>query len=171
MLRNNMPLLIIISIITIAAETSVARLYSFLYPGPKTLDLNLTLFGLGIVVFSVVQVLIIIELRRQTRSLFVDRGRRFQFIFAFTIIVQFILTGLLFVVLVETLVFLSYKTYLVIVAILLNYIPSIIYLSILYERFIRWLIDQRNYISLLFGFSTVGILVNSLFSALYVVII
>lgn len=89
--------------------------------------------------------------------------------FVFAVIIQFILTALLLVVLFETLVELSYRSYLIIAAISLSYVPSIIYLSVLSERFIRWLINNRSYVSMLFGFSTLGILINTSLSFLYIV--
>lgn len=169
MLRNKVPILTIISIIMIAVETSIARLYAFLYPGPTSLGLNLILFAVGIAIFSVLQFFIIFELRRQTKRLLEDVGRKLQFIFIFMVVGQLVLTGLLFTVLSEAFVYLSYKTYLITATILLSYGPSILYLSILSERFIKWLINHRSYVSLLFGFSTISILVNSIFSASYVV--
>ena len=42
-------------------------------------------------------------------------------------------------------------------------------LSILSERFIKWILNNRNRISMLFGISTLSILVNTIFTLLFVV--
>ena len=84
-------------------------------------------------------------------------------------IIQFVLNALLIAVLYETTVKLSYTTSLITILICISYLSGIANLSILSERFIKWILNNRNRISVLFGISTLSILVNTIFTLLFVV--
>ena len=70
---------------------------------------------------------------------------------------------------VQTVVKLSYNTNLIITLVSISYVSGIINLSILAERFLKWFINNRSQVSILFGISTLSILVNTFLSMLFVV--
>jgi len=51
----------------------------------------------------------------------------------------------------------------------ISYISGIFNLIILSERFIRWIHSGRSYVSLLFGFATFSILLNTIFTLMFIV--
>ena len=63
----------------------------------------------------------------------------------------------------------SYKTSIIISIVIISYLSGIINLSILAERFVRWILRNRSYVSLLFGFATFSILINTIFTIIFVV--
>jgi hypothetical protein len=75
----------------------------------------------------------------------------------------------LVLVLFQILVDLSYKTSLIIGIVSVSYISGIFNLAILSERFIRWIHSGRSYISLLFGFATFSILLNTITTMIFIV--
>jgi hypothetical protein len=166
---TSMFVLIVISIIILVLETTIARLYIFLAPGPQSLQFNILLFIVGIVIFLISHLLILLNIRKRIQVLFGGRPHRLKFIFAFVTIVQFILSAMLILVLIEILSNSSYKTSLIITIVTVSYLSGIINLFILAERFVRWMLRNRSYISVLFGLSTISILVNTLFTVTFVV--
>ena len=63
----------------------------------------------------------------------------------------------------------SYKTSLIMSMVIISYLSGIINLSILAERFVRWILRNRSYVSLLFGFATFSILINTIFTVIFVI--
>ena len=55
------------------------------------------------------------------------------------------------------------------VIVIISYLSGIINLSILAERFVRWILRNRSYVSLLFGFATFSILINTIFTVVFVI--
>jgi hypothetical protein len=165
----NMLVLLIISVVILVLETTIARLYIFLAPGPQSLQMNILLFSIGIVIFLFSHLLILVNIRKRLKGLFGDRHHRLKFIFAFVTIVQFILSALLVFVLFQILVNSFYKISLIISIVTISYVSGIVNLSILAERFIRWVHRNRSYISVLFGLSTISILINTVFTVSFVV--
>ena len=53
--------------------------------------------------------------------------------------------------------------------VIISYLSGIINLSILAERFVRWILRNRSYVSLLFGFATFSILINTIFTVVFVI--
>ncbi|MGA7007277.1 MAG: hypothetical protein WBY28_09405, partial [Nitrososphaeraceae archaeon] len=155
--------------LTLVLETTVSRLYAFFVPGPHSLEVNLVFFAVAIVIFSCVHVLILLDLKKQIKSLFPSARNWLGVIFRCVMIIQFVLNALLIAVLYETTVKLSYTTSLITIIICVSYLSGIANLSILSERFIKWILNNRNRISMLFGISTLSILVNTIFTLLFVV--
>lgn len=166
---TSMFIIIIISIVILVLETTIARIYIFLTPGPQSLQLNILLFEVGIVIFLISHLLILFNIRKRIQGLFGGRQHRLKFIFGFVTIVQIILSALLIVALFQILSSSSYKTSLIITTIIVSYLSGIINLSILAERFIRWMLRNRSYVSVSFGLATISILVNTLFTVSFVV--
>jgi hypothetical protein len=164
-----MFILLVISIVTLVLETTVARLYIFLYPGPQSLQFNILLFGSGIIIFSLSHILILFNIRKRLKRLFKTGQHTFHVVFQIIAIVQFILSGLLVLVLFQILNDLSYKTSLIIGIVSISYISGIFNLAILSERFIRWMRSGRSYVSLLFGFATFSILLNTIITMIFIV--
>ena len=164
-----MFILIVVSIVTLVIETTFARLYIFLYPGPQSLYFNILLFGSGIVIFSLSHVLILINIRERLKRLFKTSQHTLKMVFQCITIIQFVLSGLLVLVLFEILIDLSYKTSLIIGIVGVSYTSGIFNLAILSERFIKWIRSGRSYISLLFGFATFSILFNSIITMIFIV--
>jgi hypothetical protein len=164
-----MFILIVISIIILVLETTIARLYIFLSPGSQSLQLNILLFVVGIVIFIISHLLILLNIRKRIQGLFAGRPHRLKYIFAFVTIVQFILSALLILVLFQILSSSSYNTNLIITMVTISYLSGIINLSILGERFIGYMLRNRTYVSVLFGLATISILVNTLFTVTFVV--
>ena len=164
-----MFILIVVSIVTLVLETTVARLYIFLYPGPQSLQFNILLFGSGIIIFSLSHILILFNIRKRLKELFKTSQHVLKLVFQFIAIVQFILSGLLVLVLFQILFDLSYKTSLIIGIVSISYISGIFNLAILSDRFIRWIYRGRSYVSLLFGFATFSILLNTIFTMIFIV--
>ena len=166
---TSMFILIIISIGILVLETTIARIYIFLTPSPQSLQLNMLLFEVGIVIFLISHLLILFNIRNRIQGLFGGRPHRLKFIFGFVTIVQIILSALLILVLFQILSSSSYKTSFIITAVFISYLSGIISLSILAERFVRWIIRNRSYVSVLFGLAIISILVNILFTVSFVV--
>ena len=166
---SNMFVLILISIVTLVLETTIARLYIFLYPGPQSFQLNIGLFVAGIIIFLFSHLLILSSIRKQLKGLFGTSPHRLKLLFRFVTITQFILSGLLILALFQILVNSSYKTSFIISIVIISYLSGIINLSILAERFVRWILRNRSYVSLLFGFATFSILINTIFTIIFVV--
>ena len=166
---SNMFVLILISIVTLVLETTIARLYIFLYPGPQSFQLNIGLFVAGIIIFLFSHLLILSSIRKQLKGLFGTSPHRLKLLFRFVTITQFILSGLLILALFQILVNSSYKTSIIISIVIISYLSGIINLSILAERFVRWILRNRSYVSLLFGFATFSILINTIFTIIFVV--
>lgn len=166
---SNMFVLILISIVTLVLETTIARLYIFLYPGPQSFQLNIGLFVAGIIIFLFSHLLILSSIRKQLKGLFGTSPHRLKLLFRFVTITQFILSGLLILALFQILVNSSYKTSFIISMVIISYLSGIINLSILAERFVRWILRNRSYVSLLFGFATFSILINTIFTIIFVV--
>jgi hypothetical protein len=164
-----MFILIVVSIVTLVLETTLARLYIFLYPGPQSLQFNIILFTTGIIIFSVSHSLILVNIRKRLKELFKTGQHRLKLVFQFIAVVQFILSGLLILVLFQILNDLSYKTSLIIGIVCISYVSGIFNLIILSERFIRWIHSRRSYISLLFGFATFSILLNTIITMIFIV--
>ena len=164
-----MIILIVVSIITLVLETTLARLYIFLYPGPQSLQFNILLFATGIIVFSVAHSLILVNIRKRLKELFKTGQHRLKIVFQFITVVQFILSGLLVLVLFQILNDLSYQTSLIIGIVSISYVSGIFNLIILSERFIRWIHSHRSYVSLLFGCATLSILVNTIITMTFIV--
>jgi hypothetical protein len=164
-----MFILIVASIVTLVVETSLARLYIFLYPGPQSLQFNMLLFGSGIIIFSLSHTLILVNIRKRLKGLFKSSQHTLKAVFQIIAIVQFILSGLLVLVLFQILIDLSYKTSLIIGIVGISYISGIFNIAILSERFIRWIHSGRSYISLLFGFATFSILLNTIITLIFIV--
>jgi hypothetical protein len=158
-----------VSVITIVLETTVAKLYVFFSPGPQVLQLNLVFFGVAIFIFSCVHVLTLFEVKKQISSILVGQRNWLTITFRCVLIVQLVLNALLIVVLYETVTKLSYTTNLITASMCISYLSGIINLGILTERFIRWISNNRSRVSILFGISTLSILVNTLLTALFVV--
>ena len=166
---SNMFVLILISIVTLVLETTIARLYIFLYPGPQSFQLNIGLFVAGIIIFLFSHLLILSSIRKQLKGLFGTSPHRLKLLFRFVTITQFILSALLILALFQILVNSSYKTSFIISIVIISYLSGIINLSILAERFVRWILRNRSYVSLLFGFATFSILINTIFTIIFVV--
>jgi hypothetical protein len=164
-----MFILIVVSIVTLVLETTLARLYIFLYPGPQSLQFNMVLFATAIIIFSLSHSLILVNIRKRLKELFKTSQHALKLVFQFIAIVQFILSGLLILVLFQILIDLSYKTSLIIGIVSISYISGIFNLAILSERFVRWIHSGRSYISLLFGFATFSILLNAIFTLMFIV--
>ena len=164
-----MFVLILISIVTLVLETTIARLYIFLYPGPQSFQLNIGLFVAGIIIFLFSHLLILSSIRKQLKGLFGTSPHRLKLLFRFVTITQFILSALLILALFQILVNSSYKTSFIISIVIISYLSGIINLSILAERFVRWILRNRSYVSLLFGFATFSILINTIFTIIFVV--
>ena len=164
-----MFILIVVSIVTLVLETTAARLYIFLYPGPQSLQFNILLFGTGIIIFSLCHIFILVNIRMRLKGLFKTSQHTLKVVFQIIAIVQFILSGLLVLVLFQILNDLSYKTSLIIGIVSISYISGVFNLAILSERFIRWIHSGRSYVSLLFGFATFSILLNSIFTIIFIV--
>jgi hypothetical protein len=167
--RTRMLILIIITVITLVLETTIARLYAFFSFGYQTLQLNLFLFAAGIVIFSSVHAFLLLNIKKQIETITLSRSKRLHLTFVSSVIIQSGLSILLFVVLFQILFTKSYDTYLIIIAISISYLTGAINLSLLLERFIRWFRNSRSYISLLFTISTFGILANTIFTLIFVV--
>ena len=167
--ETNLFVLIVISIVTLVLETTIARLYVFLYPGPQSFQLNIILFAAGIIIFLFSHLIILVYIRKRLKNLFGDSPHRLKFLFRFVTIIQFILSGLLILALFQILVDSSYKTSLIMSIVIISYLSGIINLSILAERFVRWILRNRSYISLLFGFATFSILINTIFTVVFVI--
>ncbi len=165
----SMFILIVASIGTLVVETTLARLYIFLYPGPQSLQFNILLFVSGIIIFSLCHTLLLLNIRKRLKALFKTGRHTLQVIFQVIAIVQFILSGLLVLVLFQILIDLSYKTSLIIGIVIVSYISAIFNIAILSERFIRWIYSGRSYVSLLFGFATFTILVNTIITMIFIV--
>jgi hypothetical protein len=165
----NMFILIVVSIGTLIIETTVARLYLFLYPGPQSLQFNIVLFGSGIIIYSLCHALILVNIRNRLKGLFKTSKHKLQAVFQIITIVQVILSGLLVLVLSQILIDLSYKTSLIIGIVSISYISGIFNLAILSERFIRWIHSGRSYVSLLFGFATFSILLNTIITIIFII--
>jgi hypothetical protein len=166
---TSMFIIIIISIVILVLETTIARIYIFLTPGPQSLQFNILLFEVGIVIFLISHLLILFNIRKRIQGLFGGRQHRLKFILGFVTIVQIILSALLIVALFQILSSSSYKTSLIITTVIVSYLSGIINLSILAERFIRWMLRNRSYVSISFGLATISILVNTLFTVSFVV--
>ena len=164
-----MFILIVVSIVTLVLETTLARLYIFLYPGPQSLQFNTILFATGIIIFSLSHSLILVNIRKRLKGLFKTSQHTLKLVFQFISIVQFVLSGLLILVLFQILIVLSYKTSLIIGIVSISYISGIFNLIILSERFIRWIHSGRSYVSLLFGIATFSILLNTIFTLMFIV--
>ena len=67
---GRMLILIIVTVLTLVLETTVSRLYAFFVPGPHSLEVNLVFFAVAIVIFSCVHVLILLDIKKQIKSLF-----------------------------------------------------------------------------------------------------
>ena len=168
-LDTSMFVLIVVSVVALVLETTLARLYVFLYPGPQSLQLNILLFTVGIIIFLFCHFLILVNIRKRLRGLLGDTSHKLKIIFRFVTINQLILSGLLLFVLFQILVNFSYKNSTIMVIVSISYLSGIINLSILAERFARWMLRNRSYISVLFGLSTFSILLNIIFSVILVV--
>lgn len=166
-----MFILVVASIVTLVVETSLARLYIFLYPGPQSLQFNMLLFGTGIIIFSLSHTLILINIRKRLKGLFKTGQHKLRVVFQIIAIVQFILSGLLVLALFQILIDLSYKTSIIIGIVCISYISGVFNLAILSERFIRWIHSGRSYISLLFGFATFSILLNTIITLIFIVMV
>ena len=164
-----MFILIVVSIVALVLETTLARLYIFLYPGPQSLQFNILLFATGLIIFSLSHSLILVNIRKRLKELFKTSQHALKLVFQFIAIVQFILSGLLILVLFQILIDLSYKTSLIIGIVSISYISGIFNLAILSERFVRWIHSGRSYVSLLFGFATFSILLNAIFTMMFIV--
>ena len=164
-----MFILIISSIVILVLETTIARLYIFLTPGPQSLQFNIFLFTSGIIIFLISHILILFNIRKRIVELFGDRPHRLKYIFAFVTLVQFILSALLIAVLIQILANSSYNTNLIIATVTISYVSGVVNLSILAERFVRWMFRNKSYISILFGLATISILVNTLFTVIFTV--
>jgi hypothetical protein len=164
-----MFIIIVASIVTLVIETSLARLYIFLYPGPQSLQFNILLFGSGIIIFSLSHALILVNIRKRLKGLFKTSSHKLQAVFRIIAIIQFILSGLLVLVLFQILIDLSYKNSLIIGIVSISYISGIFNIAILSERFIRWIHSGRSYVSLLFGFATFSILLNTIITLIFIV--
>ena len=166
-----MFILIVVSIVTLVLETTIARLYIFLYPGPQSLQFNILLFVSGIIIFSLSHILILVNIRKRLKGLFKTSQHTLKAVFRIIAIVQFMLSGLLVLVLFQILIDLSYKTSLIIGIVSVSYLSGIFNLAILSERFIRWIHSGRSYISLLFGFATFSILLNTIITMIFIVMV
>jgi hypothetical protein len=167
--RSNMLILIIITVITLVLETIIARLYTFFSSGPEALQLNLLLFAAGIFIFSGVHVLIFLDVKKRIDALSLSQSKRLRLTFFSATIIQSILSLLLFVVLFQTLLAKSYSTNLIITTVCISYLAGMVNLSILLERFIRWFVNIRRFIPLVFTLSTFGIIINTVFTLIFVV--
>ncbi len=131
--------------------------------------MNIVLFAAGIIIFLFSHLLILLSIRKRLKSLFGASPHRLKFLFRFVTIIQFILSGLLILALFQILIDSSYKTSLIMSVVIISYLSGIINLSILAERFVRWILRNRSYVSLLFGFTTFSILINTIFTIIFVV--
>ena len=102
--ETNLFVLIVISIVTLVLETTIARLYVFLYPGPQSFQLNIILFAVGIIIFLFSHLIILVYIRKRLKNLFGDSPHRLKFLFRFVAIIQFVLSGLLILALFQILV-------------------------------------------------------------------
>jgi len=160
--------LIVLTIVSVASETIIGRVYLFLNPGPSSVQLNLALFTFGVLLFAIVQVLLIRNLNGVLKPLLMDRQNWLKSIFNLLKAIQFGLMILLFVLLYQIIANLSYNPILMITIICLTYLFAIINLAILSERFIKWSINNRTYVSIAFGISTISILANSILTVFFV---
>jgi len=167
--RTKMLILVIITVVALVLETTVARLYGFFSSGLETLQLNLFLFAGSIILFSSVHFFMLVDIKKKTETLTLTRSKKLRFSFVISTTIQSILCILLFVVLFQTLFMTSYSTNLIIISVCISYLSGIVNLSLLLERFIRWITNVRSTISLLFTFSTFGIILNSVFTLMFVV--
>ena len=87
--------MLILIIVTLVLETTVSRLYAFFVPGPHSLEVNLVFFAVAIVIFSCVHVLILLDLKKQIKSLFPTARNWLGVIFRCVMIIQFVLNALL----------------------------------------------------------------------------
>lgn len=163
-----MPLLIIGTVVFLALETIIASIYLLIYPGPSSVRLNLAFFLFGILVFVTVQLLIMLNINKELLSLSRHRRKDLKSIFIFIAIAQLALCMLLFGLLYQALMYLSYDTYLLLAIIFLTYVVAIVNLAFLSRQLIRWLNNNRSYVSIMFSISTFGILVNTILTVVFV---
>ncbi|CAN5594213.1 hypothetical protein BH18THE1_BH18THE1_04610 [soil metagenome] len=166
---TSMFFLLVVSIVSLLIEITVARLSNVLYSGPEMLPLSEFLFASGIIIFSIAHSLILLNVRKKMNALFGISQHMLKRLLQYMIIVQFILNGLMVIILIQILNDLIYKSNLIISIVSISYISGILNLTLLTHRFVRWILSGRSYVSLLFGIATCSILINTIFTFVFLV--
>ena len=93
--NTRMLILIIVTVMTLVLETTIARLYAYFAPGPQSLQLNLVFFTSAIIIFSSTHILILFNIKKQIKALLVLGRQRLNFTFNYVLVSQFVLNALL----------------------------------------------------------------------------
>ncbi|HKQ21319.1 MAG TPA: hypothetical protein VJS91_04720 [Nitrososphaeraceae archaeon] len=166
--NTRMFILLIVSIASLFIEIVAARLYNILYSGIETLVLSEIFFVSGIIIFSTSHTFILMNIRKRMKDLPGIKRHTLKYMMQYMIIVQIVLNVLMMIILFQILNNLSYKTYLVITMVSISYLSGIINISLLTEKFTRWILNKRTYVSLSFCIAIGSVLVSMLSSFIFI---
>jgi hypothetical protein len=171
--RNRKLIFLVIAVVvaTLVIDTSLIRIYQYSSNNQFLSDVRIVIFAVMAIVYVVTQYLILELVKRGSQEIRNKEQLHLKLIHRIVTIVQYILTAVLVLIILEMIVTSAYSTLLVEVVIGISYTLSIAMIGLLAQRFFSWFKSNPNLVVLLYGLSGVMLAINAAFTLAFIGVI
>jgi hypothetical protein len=171
--RNRRLTFLVIAVVvaTLLIDTSLVRIYQYSSNNQSLSNVRIVIFTIMVIVYVVTQYLILELVKKGSQEIRSKEQLHIKLIHKIVTIVQYILTAVLVLIILEMIVTSVYSTLLVGVVIGISYTLSIAMLGLLARRFFSWFKPNRNLVVLLYGLSGAMLAINAAFTFAFIGVI
>jgi hypothetical protein len=176
--KNNKIIFVIICtiVITMIFDTSIAKLYRFIYGQvfsasniEQSIKWNIAAFIAIAIVYAVGQYFVLGFVNSKSKVIMGTKHAHLNVIHKLVSIAQYALVALIVFIILQMTITSSYFVVILSTAIEISYTLSIIILAFLAQQFFSWFKSDRNSVVLLYGLAAAALSINAGFTLLYVV--
>jgi hypothetical protein len=176
--KNNKIIFVIICtiVITLIFDTSIAKLYHFIYGQvfsasniEQSIKWNIAAFIAIAIVYAVGQYFVLGFVNSKSKVIMGTKHAHLNVIHKLVSIAQYALVALIVFIILQMTITSSYFVVILSTAIEISYTLSIIILAFLAQQFFSWFKSDRNSVVLLYGLAAAALSINAGFTLLYVV--
>jgi hypothetical protein len=176
--KNNKIIFVIICtiVITLIFDTSIAKLYRFIYGQvfsasniEQSIKWNIAAFIAIAIVYAIGQYFVLGFVNSKSKVIMGTKHAHLNVIHKLVSIAQYALVALIVFIILQMTITSSYFVVVLSTAIEISYTLSIIILAFLAQLFFSWFKSDRNSVVLLYGLAAAALSINAGFTLLYVV--
>jgi hypothetical protein len=176
--KNNKIIFVIICtiVITLIFDTSIAKLYRFIYGQvfsasniEQSIKWNIAAFIAIAIVYAIGQYFVLGFVNSKSKVIMGTKHAHLNVIHKLVSIAQYALVALIVFIILQMTITSSYFVVVLSTAIEISYTLSIIILAFLAQQFFSWFKSDRNSVVLLYGLAAAALSINAGFTLLYVV--
>jgi hypothetical protein len=176
--KNNKIIFVIICtiVITLIFDTSIAKLYRFIYGQvfsasniEQSIKWNIAAFIAIAIVYAIGQYFVLGFVNSKSKVIMGTKHAHLNVIHKLVSIAQYALVALIVFIILQMTITSSYFVVILSTAIEISYTLSIIILAFLAQQFFSWFKSDRNSVVLLYGLAAAALSINAGFTLLYVV--